>query len=36
MELILKLTVMFPHTWTFGSLKPRLNLLKVYAIFIVF
>ena len=27
--------VMFHHTWTFGSLKPRLNLLKVYAIFIV-
>ena len=26
--LILKLTVMFPHTWTFGSLKPRLNLPK--------
>ena len=34
--LIIKLTVMFPHTWTFGSLKPRLSLLKVYVVFIVF
>ena len=34
--LIINLTVMFPHTWTFGSLKPRLNLPKVYVVFVVF